>query len=74
MKNKKHFFWRQHSRKWHFEFNENLNCKDHTIKIGVTGESMTSTAEVIKEFQNVTGADADTSKFYLESSGWDISV
>ena len=35
---------------------------------------MTSTAEVIKEFQNVTGADADTSKFYLESSGWDISV
>lgn len=35
---------------------------------------MTSTAEVIKEFQNVTGADADTSKFYLESSGWDISA
>lgn len=35
---------------------------------------MTSAVEVLKQFQNVTGADADTGKFYLESSGWDLSV
>jgi hypothetical protein len=35
---------------------------------------MTSTAEVIKEFASITGANADTSRFYLESSGWDIGV
>jgi len=35
---------------------------------------MTSTAEVVKSFQSVTGADEATSRFYLESSGWDLGA
>ncbi|KAL6068823.1 hypothetical protein QOT17_007929 [Balamuthia mandrillaris] len=35
---------------------------------------MTSTPQVVNKFRELTGADETTSRFFLESSGWDVDL
>ena len=40
----------------------------------MSGKRKMSHNNLLSRFQSITNADAETSKFYLESSGWDLEV